>query len=54
MFTKTGNGSLSFITLMSIFSVSVFFNGVSIGVLFTVLALGSLVAAGFFLRKMPS
>ena len=54
MFTKTGNGSLSFITLMSMMSISVFFNGVSVGVLFTVLALGSLVAAGFFLRKMPS
>ena len=54
MFAKTGNGSLSFITLMTISSVSVFFNGISIGVLFTVLALGSLIAAGFFLRKMPN
>lgn len=54
MFTKTGNGSLSFITLMTMMSISVFFNGVSVGVLFTVLALGSLIAAGFFLRKMPN
>ncbi|MAT62563.1 MAG: hypothetical protein CL881_02055 [Dehalococcoidia bacterium] len=54
MYTKTGNGSLSFISMMSIATVSVFFNGVSVGVLFTMLAIGSLVAAGFFLRKMPN
>ncbi len=54
MFVKTGNGSLSFISAMSIFSISIFFNGISIGVLFTTLALGSLIAAGFFLRKMPN